>query len=101
MTRRTRPGRPGALRATYTEAAIAVEAEASPETAFRLATQLRAEADGIVRDAAILRARMADRLLRAEGMSLAQLAERLGTSKARADQLIRTARSADDEAARS
>jgi plasmid maintenance system antidote protein VapI len=82
------------LREAYEIAASLVQQEPDAEAAFRLATELRQTADDIVSDAATLRALMAHRLMTAEGMSLAQLAERLGTSKARADQLIRAARGA-------
>jgi plasmid maintenance system antidote protein VapI len=87
------------LRAAYEDAAATVETDPDADSAFRLATELRAEADEIVSDAATLRARMALRLLESERLSLSQLAERLGTSKARADQLIRAARSGSGAAA--
>jgi hypothetical protein len=84
-----------ALRDAYLNAAAAVEATRDPDQAFRRATELREATDSIVGDAAKLRARMAHRIWRAEGMSLAKLAARIGISKARADQLIRAARAND------
>jgi hypothetical protein len=87
------------LRQAYDSAAETIVSTPDPDEAFDRASALRDAADGIVGDAAVLRAQMAYRLLRAEGMSLAQLATRLGISKARADQLIRTARAIDDRRA--
>lgn len=78
----------------YASAAALVEAEPDAEAAFRMASDLRVAADDIVSAAAMLRALTAARLMDSEGLSYGQLAKRLGTSKARADQLIRTARAA-------
>ncbi len=79
------------LRQAYAAVAERVELTSDPGAAYEQATALAKAADDIVGDAALLRARMARRLLRAEGMSLAQLASRIGVSKSRADQLMRTA----------
>lgn len=83
-----------AMLAAYQAAAALVEAEPDAEAAFRLASELRATADETARGAATLRALTAARLMDSEGLTYGQLAKRLGTSKARADQLIRAARAA-------
>lgn len=83
---------PSALRTAFDEARATVESAADAITAYRLATALRTEADALVTEAATLRAATALRVLESEGLSLGQLAERLGTSKARADQLVRAAK---------
>jgi hypothetical protein len=83
------------LRAAYLSAVAAIEAETNPLVAFHMATQLREESDEIVGEAAGLRARMAYRVWQAEGMSISQLAARLGTSKARAAQLLRAGKAGE------
>ena len=80
------------LRRAYDDAATAVERSSDPARAVAEAAELVKAADEIVGQAARLRARMALELQRAEGLSLAELARRIGTSKSRADQLIRLAR---------
>jgi hypothetical protein len=85
------------LRRAYEVAAREVEAERDATRAVAQAAALVELADRIVSDAAMLRARMALRLLRAEGLSLAELAARIGTSKSRADQLIRAAKGGGEE----
>ncbi|THJ58421.1 MULTISPECIES: hypothetical protein [Frankia] len=82
----------GKLRTAHLAVVAEIEAEPDPEVAFRRATALREDTDVMVSEAATLRARMAFRVWRSEPMSLSQLAARLGTSKARADQLIRIAK---------
>ena len=86
-----------ALREAYRALACAVEATPDAGDAFERAGAVQGLAAEIARDAATLRARMVLRLQREEGMSLSQLAERIGTSKARADQLVRAAREAEGE----
>jgi hypothetical protein len=71
------------------------DADRAFEGATRLAETLRDAADS----AAELRARTAARIWETESISLAQLAKRIGVSKARAAQLVRSARSADEEPA--
>jgi hypothetical protein len=83
-----------ALRQAYEAAVREVEATADPAAAVVLAGSLVTAADAIVSDAARLRARMTLRLLDSERLSLAELARRIGTSKSRADQLVRAARAA-------
>jgi hypothetical protein len=80
-----------ALRHAYAEAEAAIEVADSAQDAVRQATALREAADDLVRRAADLLARMARRLRDEEDLSVAALAARLGISKARADQLLRTA----------
>jgi DNA-directed RNA polymerase specialized sigma24 family protein len=88
------------LRRAYDEAASAVERTPDPERAVAKAAELVKAADQIVGDAARLRARMALRLQQSEGLSLAELAKRIGTSKSRADQLIRLARGESESVGR-
>ena len=83
-----------AMRKAYEQAVAAIEAVPDGEEAFSQATQLREAADALVGGAAELRARMAGRIWEAEEMSLAALAQRIGVSKTRADQLIKAARAA-------
>lgn len=71
----------------------AIEATPEPNRAFERATALREVVDRMVGEAADLRARMAARIYESEKMSLAALANRIGVSKARADQFIRSAKS--------
>jgi hypothetical protein len=85
------------LRDAYGAGARAVERVPDPGRAAELAAGLVRAAEEAVAGAAQLRARMARRLLEEEGLSLAQLATRLGVSKARADQLVRAARRRDGE----
>lgn len=80
------------LRDAYGAGARAVERVSDAGRAAELAAGLVKAAEEAVGGAAQLRARMARRLLEEEGLSLAQLAARLGVSKARADQLVRAAR---------
>lgn len=87
------------LRRAFREAVTAVQATADPQEAYESATRL---ADGLreMADAAArVRAETAARIHRAESLSLAGLAERLGVSKARADQLLRAARKSPDSSA--
>jgi len=88
--RATAPG--DGLRLAYKAAARSVAEAAEPGAAFAAATGLVHAADEVVGEAAVLRAAMALRIMQEERLSLSQLAERIGTSKSRADQLIRIAR---------
>ncbi len=87
----------GGLRDAFKAAARAIERSADPDDAYGRATELLRASDELVGEAALLRARMAHRIWQSEPMSLAALAKRIGTSKARADQLIRTAKESDAE----
>jgi hypothetical protein len=80
------------LYAAYQELAAKVSTEPDPYAAFQRASELREVVDRMVGEAAVLRAKAADRVRVADHLSLGQLAERLGLSKARADQLVRVAR---------
>ncbi|WP_433346026.1 hypothetical protein [Micromonospora sp. CA-111912] len=81
------------LKESAAAAMAAIELTPEPNRAFEQATALRATVDELVGDAADLRARMAARIYESEKLSLAGLANRIGVSKARADQLIRSAKS--------
>jgi hypothetical protein len=84
-----------ALRAfelAYRRAEDLITAMPEPQRAFESATALREATDSLVGRAAELRARMAGRIWEAEQMSLAVLADRIGVSKSRADQLLRIAK---------
>lgn len=85
-----------AMRSAYARAAAAIETIPDPQQAFEKAGELRSAADGLVGEAASLRARMVHRIWEAETMSLAALADRIGVSKTRADQFLRTARAAEE-----
>lgn len=67
---------------------VMADLDAAYEIATRLADGMRKLAD----DAALTRAKCAAEISDAENLSRRKLAERLGISKARADQLIRVAR---------
>jgi hypothetical protein len=82
------------LRRACFAAVAAARSEPNLEVAYRAATVLGEVAKALGRDAALLRAEIAQSLLQRERLSLSQLAERLGVSKARADQLTRMAKSA-------
>ncbi len=84
-----------AVRVAYKRASAAIEATTDPQRAFELATALRDAVDGLVGEAADLRAQMAYRVYKAEEISLATLATRLSVSKSRADQFIRSAKAAE------
>lgn len=73
-------------------AAIAIDSSGGAEAAFRLATDLANAFREAADEIAAVRAREAARLRDAEGLSLAGLADRLGISKPRADQLMRIAK---------
>lgn len=88
----------GEIRQKYEQARAAIEGIAEPGRAYDAASQLREVVDDLVGDAAILRARMAHRMILEEGLSLAALASRLHISKTRADQLIRLAKTSIEEA---
>ena len=86
-----------ALTAAYREAVATIKAIPDPQRAFEYATQLANALRDIYREASELRTHTAARIWEAEELSLAALAERIGVSKARADQLIRAARATRKE----
>src|SRR4051812_38607066 len=87
-----------AMRQAYDDAAQIIDSIPDPQQAFDHATQLREEIDDLVGRAAELRALMVKRIWENEQLSLAGLANRIGVSKSRADQLIQTALKATKDA---
>ncbi len=83
-----------AMRQAYNDAARAIEAIPDAQRAFERASELRDVADGLVGEAATLRALMVERIFKAEELSLAALADRISVSKSRANQFINLARAA-------
>lgn len=85
----------------YEQAEAAIDAIEDPQAAFEVATghqaKLRALHDKEEARSRGLRARQAVRIREAEELSLAKLADRIGVSKARADQLIRAAKASREE----
>lgn len=82
-----------ALLATANDSAVeAVRANASPQEAFELATQLADALRVLADSAADVRAEAVVRIYDHESLSLAGLAGRIGVSKARAGQLIQNAK---------
>ena len=86
-----------ALTRAYRAAAAAINAIPDPQRAFEYATQLANALRDTAQRASELRTQAAARIWEAEELSLAALAERIGVSKARADQLIRAARASRKE----
>ena len=78
----------------HARAVAAVTAKPGVE-AFTLATQLRDQMEALADADAVLRAEIAARIAEEEQLSLAGLADRISVSKARADQMVRRARSQD------
>jgi hypothetical protein len=68
-----------------------------PREAFESAGELSDLLNGAIRDAALVRAQAAAQLRRDKHLSLAELAEELQVSRARAAQLVRAAESAHAE----
>jgi hypothetical protein len=86
-----------ALTTAYREAVATINAIPNPQRAFEYATQLANALRDTYQEASELRTHAAARIWEAEELSLAALAERIGVSKARADQLIRAARATKKE----
>jgi hypothetical protein len=86
----------GALSRVYGEAAAAIEAIPDPQGAFESATKLADTLREVAEAAADLRARTVARIWEEEKVSLAALAERIGVSKARAGQLVQSAKKAKE-----
>jgi hypothetical protein len=80
------------LEHAFGAAVIAINAEADPNRAYGGATELVETLRRIFEESADLRAHSAARIFQEEQMSLAGLADRIGVSKARAAQLIKTAK---------
>jgi hypothetical protein len=83
------------LRDAYEEAAVAIHGDPQAQHAFESATALADTLRQLAENAASLRARTAVRIATEEKLSLSVLAARIGVSKARADQLIKSAKDAD------
>lgn len=81
-----------AVRAALAQLREVAAANADDDQAFRDASQLVEAISGERGLAAEVRARIALRIWRKDGLSLSALAQRLGISKQRADQLVRKAR---------
>jgi hypothetical protein len=81
-----------AIQDAYQAAASAIAATPDPNQGFALATELANLLRGLADAGAELRAQAVVRIWEAEQLSLSTLAQRIGVSKARADQLIKAAR---------
>lgn len=86
-----------ALWCAYRQAASEIQSLEDQELAYESATQLADRLRDMADQAAQIRAASAARIQQAEGLSLMQLAERLGLSKARASQLVQAARADQGE----
>jgi DNA-binding transcriptional regulator YiaG len=84
----------------YATALASIEAIGDPMAAFEVATAWQQTIQTIherqANQAARLRGRQATRIRNAEALSLASLADRIGVSKARADQLVRAAKEPEE-----
>ncbi|GAA3168007.1 hypothetical protein [Nonomuraea roseoviolacea] len=80
------------LRRIYEQISGALQMSSDPEVAFGSATVLADALREMADDAALTRAKVAAQIREGEGLSIQALGERLGISKARADQLLRAAR---------
>ncbi|GAA1021470.1 hypothetical protein Aple_073660 [Acrocarpospora pleiomorpha] len=85
------------LERAFDAAVAGIDAEVDPNRAYEGATELVEAVRRLFEASAELRAHSAARLFKEEQMSLAGLADRIGVSKARAAQLIKTAKSADEK----
>lgn len=80
------------LAAALQKADAAIRAIPNPGAAFAIARRFVQMCREAVAPAAAVHAHAASRIHQAEALSLAGLADRIGVSKARADQLIKAAR---------
>ncbi|MBB5870590.1 DNA-binding transcriptional regulator YiaG [Allocatelliglobosispora scoriae] len=78
-----------AVKATFLSAQEAVRAAPEPQQGFKQATDLAELMRDLADTAAGLRAEAVRRIWQSEKMSIAELADRIGVSKARADQLLK------------
>ncbi len=83
------------LRDAYEQAATVIHGDSQAQHAFESATALADTLRQLAENAASLRARTAVRIATEEKLSLSVLAARIGVSKARADQLIKSVKDAD------
>ncbi|GIG03252.1 hypothetical protein Cci01nite_83450 [Catellatospora citrea] len=81
----------------YEAAVAAISAEPDPQRGFEQATEVAAELRRLADLGADLRAQSVAKIWKAEELSLAGLAERIGVSKARADQLLKSAKTPKDQ----
>lgn len=86
-----------ALTSAYGAAVSAIDAHPDPQAAFTAASDLAATLREIADDAAKVRARGAVRIRDKEKLSLAQLAQRISVSRARADQMIKAAKTTEED----
>jgi DNA-directed RNA polymerase specialized sigma subunit len=86
-----------ALKQAYENAASAIDAAPSAQQAFDAATELANILRDLAEAAAEVRARAVARIWKTEELSLASLAQRIGVSKARADQLLKSAKASEGE----
>jgi hypothetical protein len=75
----------------------AIKAEPDADRAYGKATELVETLQRLIEASGDLRAQSAARIFKSEGLSLAGLADRISISKARAAQLINTAKKADSK----
>jgi ubiquinone biosynthesis protein UbiJ len=83
------------LRDAYEQAVAVIHGDSQAQHAFESATALADTLRQLAENAASLRARTAARIATEEKLSLSVLAARIGVSKARADQLIKSVKDAD------
>ena len=83
------------LRDAYEQAVAVIQGDSPAQHAFESATALADTLRQLAENAAGLRARTAARIATEEKLSLSVLAARIGVSKARADQLIKSVKDAD------
>jgi len=83
------------LRDAYEQATAVICGDSQAQHAFDSATALADTLRQLAENAASLRARTAARIAAEEKLSLSVLATRIGVSKARADQLIKSVKDAD------
>jgi hypothetical protein len=83
------------LRDAYRQAVVMIRGDSQAQHAFDSATALADALRELAESAANLRARAAARIAEEEKLSLSVLATRIGVSKARADQLVKSVRDSD------
>ncbi len=85
------------LRAAYDAARAAITSTGDLHARFDIASAVTAACQAMTEDAAELRAATTTRIYDANPLSLAGLAKMIGVSKARADQLVRSGRQAQEK----
>ena len=84
-----------AITSAYEDAAKSIGDNENARLAFSQATELVEQLRRLTDAAAAVRAQAVGRIWSTEEMSLATLAQHIGVSKARADQLVRAAKASD------